>query len=209
MYHQDGCSQCIVLIDVASYIQKEGIIKVAAVFKKHYPNRVYKSDKFIRYLMQLPVVIFKYEVLFVTEQKPNMDYRKMIDWMGKVIPKKQIESRVNKDTLKSLCELASTESDRKLIKAVATWSISGKEAKKCYGIDDNAMKIKQVNEAIVVANDIRQSTMELAQLQDTALLKSMGIEDDISSESDTDGSEYDTDCWESDPDNIESTVIET
>ena len=85
---------------------------------------------------------------------------------------------MNKETLKSLCELPSTESDRRIIKAVATWGISAKEAKKTYGVDEQNSKTKHKQEAMALAEEINESTRELAMLQDTALLQSMGIVND-------------------------------
>lgn len=96
----------------------------------------------------------------------------------------------NKETRKSLCELASSESDRRLIKAAATWGLSGKKAKKTYGVDDYTSNTKRIEEAMALAEDINETTMALAMLEDTALLQSMGIAEDSSSDSDSCGSEY-------------------
>ena len=53
-------------------------------------------------------------------------------------------------TFPILLELASTAADRRLIQSVATWELSGKQAKKTYGIDDTDSKILQLKEAVVV-----------------------------------------------------------
>jgi hypothetical protein len=98
------------------------------------------------------------------------------------MPMEYIDNPLNKQTLKSLCELASTESDRKLMKAVATWDMSAKQAKRKYGVDDHARKLLQVQEALAIANDINESVLALAKLKDTALLRSVGIVDDIQSD---------------------------
>lgn len=90
--------------------------------------------------------------------------------------------------------------NRKLIRSVATWGMSAKEARKTYAIDDHAKKLHQVKEAMAMANNIQLSLMKLAKLEDTALLQTMGILDEPSSESDTDASgdesnvESDSDC---------------
>ena len=135
--------------------------------------------------MQLPVVIFKRENLFVTELRSDVNYEKMVDWIEKIVPQNDVERKLNKETLKSLCELASTESDRQIIKAVATWGMSAKEAKKTYGVDEQNSKTKHIQEAMALAEEINESTVALAMLQDTALLQSMGIVDDTSSDSDS------------------------
>ena len=124
------------------------------------------------------------------------------------MPGKEIEKKLDKQTLKSQCELASTESDRKLMQSVATWGMSAKQARKTYGIDDHSSKTRQVQEATARAEDIRQSTMELAQLEETALLQSLGISDVNSSESDTDGSGNESEYLESGSD-CEDSICES
>ena len=96
------------------------------------------------------------------------------------MPDEKSVKHMSKETLKSLCELASTESDRRLIQSAATWGLSGKQANKKYGIDNNTLKINQVKEAIVNAQETHDEIIKLVQLQETALLRSMGIEDSVS-----------------------------
>ena len=190
-YHKEMCIECKTLVQAATYILKDGIVKVSDVFKIFSSTTAckYKSDKAVRRLMQLPVVIFKLKQLFVTENAPGVDYSRMIEWITKVMPMEYIDNTLNKQTLKSLCELASTESDRKLMKAVATWDMSAKQAKRKYGVDDHARKLLQVQEALAIANDINESVLALAKLENTALLRSVGIVDDIQSDTDLDSGE--------------------
>ena len=184
-FHKTNCMDCPALTNLASEILRKGIVKVAEVFKMQFSSSKYQSDKAVRRLMQLPVVIFKRENLFVTELRSDVNYDKMVDWIEKIVPQNDVERKLNKETLKSLCELASTESDRRIIKAAATWGMSAKEAKKTYGVDEQNSKTKQIQEAMALAEEINESTMALAMLQDTALLQSMGIVDDTSSDSDS------------------------
>ena len=108
-----------------------------------------------------------------------------------------MEVELARRPLRTLCQLASTESDRKLLKYIATWGQSAKQAKLAYGIDDNVRKVQQVNQAMLMANEIQKSVMELATLEDTALLNSLGVPQDISSESESDGSDSETDYFSS------------
>ena len=172
--HNSHCTECIVLINMASYILKEGVAKVSEVFKMQFPNKIYKSDKAVQRLLQLPVVIVKGEFLFVTEKRPDVNYKILLELLPKMLPaEKEVGSRISKETLRTLCQLASTESDRKLLKYIATWGQSAKQAKLAYGIDDNVRKVQQVNQAMLMANEIQKSVMELATLEDTALLNSV------------------------------------
>ena len=196
--HNSHCTECIVLINMASYILKEGVAKVSEVFKMQFPNKIYKSDKAVQRLLQLPVVIVKGEFLFVTEKRPDVNYKILLELLPKMLPaEKEVGSRISKETLRTLCQLASTESDRKLLKYIATWGQSAKQAKLAYGIDDNVRKVQQVNQAMLMANEIQKSVMELATLEDTALLNSLGVPQDISSESESDGSDSETDYFSS------------
>ena len=49
---------CPALTNLASEILQKGIVKVSEVFKVQFPSK-YQSDKAVRRLMQLPVVILK------------------------------------------------------------------------------------------------------------------------------------------------------
>ena len=160
-YHTSKCSECGNLINMAAHIDNEGILKVSEVYKKQFPKSKYQSDKVVRRLMQLPVVILKNRYLYVTEQRPEIHYQTLNDWIEKTMPKTDTEKKLDKQTLKSLCELASTESDRKLIQSAATWDMSGKKAKQVYGIENHSQKLNQVKEAIANYQEIHEEIMKL------------------------------------------------
>ena len=58
-YHKEQCVECHALINMALHISQKGIVKVSDVYKSQFPEKKYQSDKAVRRLMQLPVVIFK------------------------------------------------------------------------------------------------------------------------------------------------------
>ena len=187
-YHKKQCSECTSLTKMASHIAQEGIVKVSEVYRRQFPDGNYQSDKAVRRLMQLPCVIFKVEYLYVMELRPELNYRTLIDWIGKTMPGKgNIERKLEKETLKSLCELASNESDRKLIQAAATWGMTGKQARNIYGIEEYSCKVRGVKEAIANVQEIRNEIMKLAKLKETALLRTLGVEDDSESDSESSG----------------------
>lgn len=188
-YHKEDCLECNVLVKLASHIVEEGVVKISHVYKKQFPNRKYQSDKALRRMMQLPCVVFKRECLYVAGRRPNLDYKTLVEWISRTMPEtNDIESKLDKQTLKSLCELASTESDRKLIRSAATWSMSSNQVRKTYGIQEHNHKVKEVEEALANAKEIEEEIMKLAKLKETALLRSLGIEDDYESDQDsTDG----------------------
>lgn len=185
-YHKEYCSECISLMNMASHIAQEGIVKVSEVYRRQFPEAKHQSDKAVRRLLQLPCVIFKQGNLYVTELRTELHYKTLIHWIGKTMPGiDDIEHNLDKKTLKSVCELASTESDRKLIQAAGTWGMSGKQARNTYGKEEYSCKVRKVREAITNAQEVRDEIMKLAKLEETALLQSLGVEDDSESESES------------------------
>ena len=77
-YHREHCSECILLINMASHIAQEGIVKVSEVYRRQFPEANYQSDKAVRRLLQLPCVIFKQGNLYVTELRPELHYKTLI-----------------------------------------------------------------------------------------------------------------------------------
>ena len=90
------------------------------------------------------------------------------------------------------------------MKYVATWGQSAKQARLIYGIDNNTQTVEKVEQAMLMASEIQKSVMELATLEDTALLKSLGILEDNSSEYELDESESEIDYVESDMEHNEN-----
>lgn len=109
------------------------------------------------------------------------------------MPKTDTEKKLDKQTLKSLCELASTESDRKLIQSAATWDMSGKKAQASIWYGNHSQKLNQLKEAIANYQEIHEEIMKLANLEETALLRSMGVADEVESETETSEDESDLD----------------
>ena len=108
------------------------------------------------------------------------------------MPKTDTEKKLDKQTLKSLCELASTESDRKLIQSAATWDMSGKKVQASIWYGNHSQKLNQVKEAIANYQEIHEEIMKLANLEETALLRSMGVADEVESETSEDESDLDS-----------------
>ena len=111
-YHKEHSSECSSLVNMASHMAQEGIVKVSEIYRRQFPEAKYQSNI---------SVIFKQGNLYVSELRPELHYKKLIHRRGKTMPgKDDIERKLDKQTLKSLCELAATESDRKLIQVAGT-----------------------------------------------------------------------------------------
>jgi hypothetical protein len=77
----------------------------------------------------MPVVIFRaFGQLFVTEFVNGVDFPKLVNIVSKFVPVKRINGGLNKERLRVLCELASTEKDRRLIRVAASQGQSASAA---------------------------------------------------------------------------------
>jgi len=97
------------------------------------------------------------------------------------------QSGLSKDTLSLLCELATCERDKKLIKYAALTSsdLTGTQLKKMYGISDPTATRLEVEEALDQVKEIHDAVEKLASVQERCVLESLGIVD-LSEDSDDD-----------------------
>jgi hypothetical protein len=83
------------------------------------------------------------------------------------------EKGLNRETLDLLCQLATTESDRCLIK-YSVWKGQSLSAKKEYGFTDLHGKEDKIMNAVQQSPAIREAVMKLASVKHKATLKSLG-----------------------------------
>lgn len=199
--HSVSCGECKSLIAAAEQIDESGIVPLRSLFTSHFlaPNVKYKSDKAIRRMMQLPVAIFPMEMqrgqktLFVTKLNAAVNYGKLGEFLKTVSDFKDPTTQVpniSRETLKIVCDLASSEKDKQLIKYAVCCSsnISTESARKAYGIS-NLMSLKQnVANAVEQALEIRDAVNHLSSVRESCILEELGIPID-DSKSDSDKSE--------------------
>ena len=105
---------------MAGAVEKGGIVELKEVYQLT-TNTTYKTDKAVRKVMQLPVVVLtagaKQKRLFVTEYVKDFDYNKLINHLNLAPSKASLN--LTKEKMREICSLASTEKDRTLIKYVA------------------------------------------------------------------------------------------
>ena len=91
---------------------------------------------------------------------------------------KRKEKGLSKEALDVLCQLATSESDRCLIKYSVSKSqgLSAKEAKKKYGFSDLHRKEDMIVKAAEQSEAIRDAVMNLASVKNKATLRSLGYE---------------------------------
>jgi len=122
------CSRCEPVLKVAGEVMDSGIVPLSALYRKYFRS-IYKSDKAIRRVIQLPVVIFRaFGQLFVTEYVKNVDFTRLASCVSNFVPEKSLTSGMGRESLKVLCELASSEKDRRLIRMVASHGQTGNQA---------------------------------------------------------------------------------
>ena len=131
------CDTCLPLINAAKEVECQQIVKLRTLFCNHFKSSSYKTDKAIRRLMQLPVVVLKVKgTLYVLEYATQTDYHKLTQVIENLIPCEKMSLGLDRESLKALCDLASSEADRKLVKAAASASLSGVQAKAAFGISN-------------------------------------------------------------------------
>lgn len=147
--HLVSCKECTNLTDAAKQIDDSGIVPLRSLFASHFlsPGAKYKSDKAIRRILQLPVAIFPLELqkgqkkLFVTEVNTAVNYEKLGEFLRTVSVSTDCNTQfpiISRETLKIVCDLASSEKDKRLIKYALSCggNMSREAAKKKYGISD-------------------------------------------------------------------------
>lgn len=102
-----------------------------------------------------------------------------------------------------LCELASSEKDRRLIKyAVCTSSqLSATSAKNLYGMSDLAMLQKEVTQALDESQEIRKVVTKIASMERSVALERLGVvasDSDENSDSSSDNEESTDDLTDND-----------
>ena len=199
MYHKASCKECRILVGYGKDILNSGVIDLPTIYRKHFGNYTWLCA--VRRTLQLPVVIFRVELgkgrcsNCVTSFTEGVNYKKYVDWYNKIYTMtKQEKSSLNAYQLKAICKLASNESDRMLIKYAACKSrgFSATKAQQVYGISEFSSKSQKVIEALNVSQEIHEAVGELSDLQDKALLQSIGI-CVADSESESESTEIDSD----------------
>lgn len=196
LHNVDGgvsvCSKCCGLVGVAKEIQEKGMVKVSETFKKYFSGNTYSSEKAVRKFMSLPVAIFELgeaskgtQTLYMIEQHPGVDYVKYVELIRSAsgtIDTSSSPNSISKEKLKALCELASSEKDRKLIKYAMCADFSEKKAKK-YGLSDWNRQKDEIESSMERNKEIREAVNELACLEEKAILRGYGIEIESDNES--------------------------
>ena len=154
------CSRCEPTLKVAGEVVDSGIVPLSALYRKYFRS-TYKSDKAIRRVIQLPVVIFRaFGQLFVTEYVKNVDFTRLASCVSNFVPEKSLTSGMGRE---------SSEKDRRLIRVTASHGQTGNQARKSTGISNLNAERERVKEAVQEYEDIKEAVNEIAQAREVAL----------------------------------------
>ena len=182
-----GCAECIKLISAAKCILTENVVKLQSVYVEQFLNKgsKYKTDKAVKRLMQLPVVVFPVKehqrvTLYVTESEGLNCSKVQILIQNLLEMQEKKASDLSKATLSIICDLASSEVDKKLIKYTALISsgISSTQARKLYGISESTKLKTEVSQALAAASEIQEAVNKLSSVKEKCVLESLGIIDE-------------------------------
>ena len=166
IHNQLNCQQCTSLITFAKELLKHGLVPLSESFRKCFGCE-YKFHKAIRRLMQLPIAVFRVkDKLYVVENRPDMNYTRFVKFLSMLVPAELMQTGILRENLKILCELASSEKDKKLIRVAATTNLSATRAKKELGISNLVKEREAVAEAVQQYRDIRDAVEEVVSVRD-------------------------------------------
>ena len=177
-----------------------------------FPLIKYKADQAVRKLMQMPVTVVEMclkgpgsQKLCVLESIPGVNVGKLVTFAEKCLSKSSPKAGISKEMLQDLCNLATAESDRLLIKYACCkgQTLSKKQSISLYGFHDFNHQEEKINNAISELKEMREAVEVLGKVKDKAILQGFGlsVSSDESSSVDacSSGSETDTECaWISD-----------
>ena len=88
-------------------------------------------------------------------------------------------SGLDKNTLSAICKLASSDWDRSLVKFAVCKAagLTSSQARKLYGVSSFKEIENRVQTAVNEAAEIRQAVIELANIEEPALLRSLRIQE--------------------------------
>lgn len=198
------CTNCKSMIQAAQMILKGGIVAMAVVFKEAFPTVTYLSVNAKRRLLQMPVVAIRIKgvkkgqnELYLMEKIEGLNYGQLASFLSENAQKMMKKQGITKEELKQLLTITQSERERELLR-YAVYKTSGAtptEARRWLGFENMKSHAAHVESCIQEVQEIYEAVESLAQSQDKALLDTLGIQCNSSSESsgeETDSSQYDS-----------------
>jgi hypothetical protein len=95
------------------------------------------------------------------EHASQTDFDKLARVIENLIPDKSVHVGLDRESLKVLCNLASSETDRKLLKTVVTAGLLAEKAKALFGIGNLHKLRNDVAQAVQEYDSIRRNVNDI------------------------------------------------
>lgn len=204
--HKKPCDVCAGMINVAKKILTEGFLKLKTAFVIVSPNVTYTASHARRKLLQMPLVSIgvgnrqkgTYSV-FLVEKQSAVHYTIFQSLLNNWVRSNDRNALTNlkKETVNDLLKLAESNGEKERLKyaIVKAAGISNSQAKSAYGFNNMSSRVSKVEDALLQATAIREAIENIANIKETATLRSFGVvetSDECQDESMGDESETDT-----------------
>ena len=190
-----NCSVCKSFIGMAEEIIEKGLCPLTVLYRQHC-DQPYKTDKATPLVMQLPVTIFRLnKQLFVTEFDWEINMTKFVSFTSQLVKPEHVSHGIDKNVLKLLSELATSEKDKRLIRVAASSGMSQRTAQKELGISNVNEERARVAAAIEDLEQIKVAVNQVVESKESSSLSFLALSSSDSEESGNDtGDEDDVDA---------------
>ena len=130
--------------------------------------------------MQIPVAVVQMKLgnagsqkLYAIENIPDLNVQRFKALAETLLPKPSPNSSITKATLNNLCKLATTESDRLLIKYACCkgQNLSSNNASSLYGFSNFHQQESKITNAVNEIKELKEAINALAEIDDNVLLQ--------------------------------------
>ena len=187
-HHFQPCSSCRPMLSLAVRVSEQGYCMLSEGFRFAFPDQKYKTDIAIDRLLQMPLAAIRVGTpesgkgaWFLIEFVQGVDYINVARF-SQVLFKADTQSPtigLDKNAVKSLLGLASSDRERELIRysVMKSSGMTPTRARRDFGFERMKERIEHVEECIEVARRTQEDIDRLSQVQDQSLLIAMGLKE--------------------------------
>ena len=193
--HKQPCCKCNKLLEIGKRILDKGYCTLSSAFRSAFPT----AERARRALLQIPLVAVRignpsdgnaYTILM--EKYQGVSYAKISCVLEDLSSTaKRSDINLDKTCAKMLLALASSDREREALR-YAIFKASGvsqTEARRRFGFESMSKCANKVEQVLKETERVREAIDDIAQTQDKAILESIGIPCEMSSEDKSDKSD--------------------
>ena len=197
--HKQPCCKCNKLLEIGKRILDKGYCTLSSAFRSAFPTTKYTAERARRALLQIPLVAVRignpsdgnaYTILM--EKYQGVSYAKISCVLEDLSSTaKRSDINLDKTCTKMLLALASSDREREALR-YAIFKASGvslTEARRRFGFESMSKRANKVEQVLKETDRVREAIDDIAQTQDKAMLESIGIPCEMSSEDESDKSD--------------------